>query len=271
MAKYNVSKSEAKRLGIKRVKISGSSKKKSSKKSSSKKATKKIKKYYKEKVEVVKKKAKIETKRLQEDLTNIFKELGIDQTRATEDYIRNISNIEANKAADVEDLNYYVSTTTERTGENLDTSLARESRRFELEGDRINQELANLGRTFSERRPEQLAREESEITTMGIQTEAKRSFQDIARYEATLNRDIELKYGQQEELAETGKERSLEDILNVQREEKLRIKRGKEDIAFGKAIDIKDLSYGKDTDIGTTEQLFKTQQSYEDWQKELYG
>ena len=266
MAEYNVSKGEAKRLGIKRYKISGGSSS-----SDSKKATKKIDKYYDEKEEDIKKKSKTDTKRLQEDLKNILADVGVATNRATEDYIRNIGNIAEDKATDIDDLNYYVQTQSDRTGEDLESALAKEARRFSLEGDRINQELADAGMTFSDRRPEKIAAESSRIATEGIQTEANRSFQDIARYEATLNRDIEQKYGRQEEEAGIAKERTIEDILNARDDAILRNKRGQEDIAFGKAVDIRDISYSRDTDTALTEQLFKSEQSRRSNEVDLFG
>jgi len=231
---------------------------------SQKKAESKIKKYYGEKKVTVEQRAATDTLRLQQDMTRILQESGIAQNRATEDYIRNIGNINANKSADVEDLNYYVSTSNQRTGEDLQTSLQKEARRFGLESERINQELADSGLTFSERRPEQIAQGGNAMNLTDIQTEANRSFQDISRYEMAKNRDLQLKYGQQTEEQEVSKTRSLEDILNSQQEATLTKQRGIEDIAFGKAVDIRDISYGQDTDIATIGQTFAAQHSLED-------
>jgi len=222
-----------------------------------KKAEKQIKKYYGEKETQVKKKAATDTSRLQKDITNILQDSGVASNRATEDYIRNIGNIESNKAADVSDLNYYVQTATQRTGEDLTTALQKESRRFGLESEKINQELADSGMTFSERRPEQIAREGNAQNLTDVQTEANRSFQDIARYESAKNRDLELKYGQQTEEQNVSKTRTLENILNDQQEATLAKRRGIENVAFEKAVDIKDISYSRDTDIATTGQLFE--------------
>jgi hypothetical protein len=244
-------------VSLKEYKASKGSSSKSS--SSDKSAKKQIKKYYGEEEEQVKKKAETDTKRLQEDLASIMRDAGITSTRATEDYIRNIGNIQANKAADVADINDYVKTNTGRTQEDLDTSLAKESRRYALESDKINQDLADSGLTFSERTPEKVAAAGTAETQAGIQTEANRSFQDIARYEAVKNRDVELKYGQQTEEATTTKTRTLEDVLNEQADKAQKIQRGQEDVAFGKASDIRDISYNKDTalynvDLNTAQQ-----------------
>jgi hypothetical protein len=235
---------------------------KSSSKSSSssdKAAKKQISKYYDENKKNTEQKAATDTARYQEDLANIMRDSGITATRSTEDYIRNIANIEANKAADVSDINDYVATNKGRTQEDLDTSLAKESRRYALEQDNINQNLADQGLTFSERTPEKVAAAGTAETQAGIQTEANRSFQDIARYEAVKNRDVELKYGQQTEQATTTKTRTLEDILNDTADKQQKIQRGLEDVAFGKAQDIRDISYSKDTalynvDLNTAQQ-----------------
>jgi len=222
-----------------------------------KKSEKEIKKYYKEKSQQTEASSALQTKKLQQDVANIMRDSGIAGTRATEDYIRNIGNIAANKSADVNDLNDYVKTNTGRIQEDLDTSLAKESRRYSVEYDRINQNLADTGMTFSERRPEQIAKAENLTTIQGIQTEANRSFADIQRYEAAKNRDIELKYGQQTEQATTAKTRTLEDILNEQKDAQSKLNLGQESIALEKATALKDISYGSDTDIATTGQLFE--------------
>ena len=159
-------------------------------------------------------------------------------------------------------MNYYVQTQSQRTGEDLQTALQKEARRFGLESEKINQELADSGLTFSERRPEQIAQGGNAQNLADVQTEANRSFQDISRYEMAKNRDLQLKYGQQKE--EVSKTRSLEDILNSQQEATLTKQRGIEDIAFGKAVDIRDISYGQDTDIATIGQTFAAQHSLED-------
>lgn len=236
-----------------------SSKKKKSK--AEKKAEKKIKKYYKEKEETTKKRAEMDAKRIQEDLDRIYAEAGIAKTRAMEDYERNIKNIEDNQAADKDDLNYYLTTTRGRTQEDLDTSLAKETRRYSLEWEKINQGLADSGLTFSDRRPEKIAQETSEIAKQDINREASRSFQDIARYEAAKTRDLELKYGQATEQVETQKNRTLEDILNEQNRATTQAQRGQEDVSFNLDTSLKDISYGKDTDIATTGQMFDQQSS----------
>lgn len=246
-------------------------KKKKSSSSAEKKAVKKIKKYYEEKESDVKKKAETESKRLQEDLDRVLKDAGIAKTRAIEDYQRNIRNIEAGKSADLDDLNNYTVTQKGRTQEDLDTALAKETRRYTLEQDKINQTLADSGLTFSEREPEKVAAEDTAITRKGFQTEAERSFQDIARYETVKNRDIQLKYGDLTAEAETQKARSLEDILNTQQAAEQKIKRGEEDVAFGKAIDVRDISYGRDTDVATTEQLFENQKATDKNNELLYN
>ena len=261
MASDNEKRAAALGISLKAYKASDEYKVKKSIKSSKedeKKAKKKIEKYYKEEKGYVEKKASTETQRLQEDMTRIIGDLGITKTRTIEDYIRNIGNLNESKAADVDDLNYYVSTAQQRTGEDLDTALMKESRRFGLEQERINESLADAGLTFSERRPEQIAKEESAINVSGVQREANRSFQDIARYETAKNRDIELKYGQLTEEANVSKKRTLEDILNEKQAQTIKNQRGIQDIAFGKAKDIRDTSYGRDTDVASTGQLFST-------------
>lgn len=252
MAKLSKNEKNAAKLNMTLKEYKASSYYKKDKKggsSSEKDAKKGIKKYYKEKESDVKQKAKTDTERYQEDLRRVMSESGIVQTRATEDYIRNIGNLDENKAADVADIAEYVKTQSGRTQEDLDLALAKEFRRYSIEQDRINEDLASRGMTFSERRPEQLAQEEGKLATEGIQREANRSFQDIARYEAVKNRDIELKYGQQSSDESTKKTRTIEDAVREQQAREQNIQRGVQDVAFGKAQDIRDIGYGLDSAI----------------------
>lgn len=249
----------AAKLGIS-LKAYKASKKSSSKSSSSKdenKATKKIKKYYEEKEKTSREQAELDTKRLQEDLANIYKYAGIGTTRAIEDYNSQIENIEANKALDVQSLNDYLTTNRGRTQEDLDTSLAKENRRYSLEYDKINQDLANRGLTFSERRDETIAKESSALAKADIQTEANRSFQDITRYETAKTAEMALKYGQQTKETETAKARTLEDIANEQQKAMLQNTRNVQDTSIGLKNTLSDISYGKDTDVALTKQMFE--------------
>lgn len=264
MASKNEKAAEKAGKSLKEYKASKKPSSKDKKKSSSKdekKAKKEVKKYYGQKEADTKAKAEMETKRLQEDLTRLLADVGIAQTRATEDYIRNIGNIEANKAIDVAGVNDYVTVNRGRTQEDLDTSLAKEMRRFTLESDQINENLADRGLTFSERTPERIAKESTAIARTGIQTEAARSFQDIARYETAKNMEIQNKYGQQVAEEETKKVRTLEDILNEQQKKAQAIQRGEQDIAFGKAIDLRDIEYSKNDAVSTIGNYYDSQEA----------
>lgn len=247
-----------KKYGKTPTKESSSASKKSS---GEKKAVKQVKKYYSEKKTDVTAKAETDTKRYQEDLDRVLADAGIAKTRATEDYIRNIGNIEANKSADVAQLNDYVITSRGRTQEDLTTSLAKEARRYFLEYDKINSDLADRGLTFSERTPERIARETSMQNVADINLEASRSFADIARYETAKNADIQLKYGQQTEQTTTAKTRTLEDILNEQQQKAQTVQRGKEDVAFGKAIDLRDIDYQSSDAISNIGNYYDTQRN----------
>lgn len=254
-------------LGISLKEYKNSSEYKNKKKSDSKKESKKdkkkaekqTKKYYKEKEGYVKETAETSLKRLQEDLDRIFTDLGIQKTRALEDYTRNIGNIEQNKSADVDDLNYYVETSKGRTQEDLDTALAKETRRYELEAENINQNLADAGLTFSERTPEKIAQETSQLAKEESNVEARRSFQDIARYEATKNRDIEIKYGQQATAEETTKTRTLEDIIADQTKAQQKVSRDTKDIKLGLKENLSDLGYQKSDTLSDIGNDYKSQ------------
>lgn len=234
-----------------------------------KKAKAQVKKYYGEKKTDVTTKATTDTKRLQEDLQRILNESGVQQTRATEDYVRNIGNIEANKKLDVDQLADYVKTNSTRTQEDLDTSLAKEARRFSLESDQVNQSLAERGRTFSDRTEEKIIQAEDKQTVADISQVAARSFNDISRYEAAKNAEVQLKYGQQTEAAGVEKKRSIEDILNEQQTKETQISRGGEDIAFGKATDIRDLDYSENDALSNIENFYDVQNNALKTQKKL--
>ena len=248
MARYNMSKREAKRSGKKRKKISGSSKKSSS--SSEKKAKKEAEKYYEEESISAKKTAKTYTDRLTADLDKIYADAGIAKTRATEDYNTNIGNITNEKNTGLDDLDYYVSTSTERTGEDLQTALASETRRFEIEGDKINRSLAAAGLTFSERKSEKTAEETSRLQSEAINVEANRSFADIERYQFAKNRDIEDKFSREIGEAGTTKKRTIENINDTVSSTKTAIGRQKEDISTGLADTLRQLERGEKVDVG---------------------
>ena len=261
MAKLSAREKWAKKTGRPKSEYKSKDKKSSSSKDE-KKATEKIKEYYDEKSGTAKEQAALETTRLQEDAANILKEAGISTTRATEDYLRNIGNIGANKTLDVSSLNDYVSVNKGRTQEDLDVALAKESRRYALDYDQINQSLADQGMTFSERTPERVAQEDYALNTQGINLEANRSFQDIARYEAAKTAELNLKYGTQTAEAETSKTRTLEDIVNDQQKALMANTRNTQDISSNLKQILTDYSYGKDTDVALTKQSFETAELY---------
>jgi|GEM_PF-4234272 len=236
--------------------------KKSKAKKAAKKAKKEAKKYYKKKTEQAKSHAATDTKRYQEDLTRIINESGIAKTRAMEDYIRNIGNIEANKAADIADIDTYVNTNRGRTQEDLDTSLAKESRRYAIEYDKTNQGLAEAGLTFSERTPEKIIQGENVQNVADIQTAAQRSFQDIANYEASKRRNVELTYGQQTAETEKTKTRTLEDIAADIEKAQVAAGRGTEDVATKLAENLTDYGYQEKDVVSGIQNAYDVQQNY---------
>jgi len=159
-------------------------------------------------------KARLDTEKLANDTAQALRDAGIQLSRAGENYLNSITNINNNKAADRDDIANYVATQKGRTQEDLDASLARETRRYEIEYDKTNQNLADTGLTFSERKQEKVDAQGNAMNVAGTNLVANRSFQDIARLEATKNRDIELKYGQLTQEAEATKSRTIEDIIN---------------------------------------------------------
>jgi hypothetical protein len=236
-----------------------SKKKKASK--AKKKAEKQIKKYYGEKEQSAKDKEATDRKRLGEDLDRVLADAGITKTRAMEDYIRNMGNISANKAADVADIDTYVNTKKGRTTEDLTTSLAKESRRYAIEYDKTNQDLANTGMTFSERTPEKIIQAENVQKVADVETAAQRSFQDISNYEASKRRNVELTYGQQAQATETSKTRTIEDIASDITKAQVEAGRTGEDLTTGLTSDLRSLNYAEKGGLSDIQGDFDTQKS----------
>jgi hypothetical protein len=256
-AKLGISLKEYK---AKKNKSSSSSKKSSSK--DEKKAKKEVKKYYEEKTGFAKEEKALSAKQVQEDLNNVFLEAGITKTRAMEDYVTNIGNIEANKTLDNKTLSEYVSSERGKTTEDLATSLAKESRRYSIESDKINQDLADKGLTFSERTPEQIAKGDYAQNTADINTEANRSFADIARYEATKTAETSLKYGQLTSEAESKKTRTLEDVINDQEEAQraAALKNSSLDLSLKQTLS--DVGYQKSDKLSDISNYYDEQKNY---------
>jgi ribosomal protein S4 len=234
-----------------------SKKKKASK--AKKKAEKQIKKYYGEKEQSAKDKEATDRKRLGEDLDRVLADAGITKTRAMEDYTRNMENIANNKAADVADIDTYVNTQKGRTTEDLTTSLAKESRRYAIEYDKTNQDLADTGMTFSERTPEKIIQAENVQNVDDVETAAQRSFQDIANYEASKRRNVELTYGQQMQEQETSKTRTIEDIASDIEKAQVAAGRTGEDLTTGLTEDLRDLGYQKSDSISGVGNAYDSQ------------
>ena len=238
--------------------------------SSQGKAVKKTQKYYKEKKEFVTKKAKTDTKRLTEDFQRVFRAAGIEKSRTEEDYVRNIRNITEDRAADSDDLNNYLTTNRGRTQEDLDVGLAKEARRYSLEMDATQQSLAarnlaygNLGGGGVR------AKEEGDVTaehgekTGDISRTARRSFEDLARYEYVKNRQIQTEYGRAEEMAGVKKGRDIQDVDLAVDRQKTSTERGQQDVSFAKKRDYWEIEHSKDSDVANVEQQFRKQRQAE--------
>ena len=225
---------------------------------SKKKAKKKIEKYYDSRKDRATGEKDTKKDRLSEDLAEIMRLSGIATDRAMDNYIKNAGRIDRNEGVDLEGLDQYVETQSSRTQEDLDTSLAKEFRRFDLESDQINQNLAASGMTFSERTQEQIARGNNNQNNADIDKVAERSFTDIANYETAKSKEIENKYGDLREDNETTKNQTLEDILNAQTEAQRQNSYGVEDADTDYANTMEDLGYAEDTDKSGIEVAYDT-------------
>lgn len=222
------------------------------------KASKKQKDYYKHKEKSVKKRAKVDIKRLGEDFQNVLRMAGIEINRTTDDWVRNMANLAEDRAADTDDMNYYVQTQQGRTQEDLDTSLYKEARRYELETARNAESLASRNLVYSGLPTQQGGIAGYEKRELGIQntdirkdinTQAQRSFEDIARYEFQKSRDITSKYNRAEFESTLSKDRGIEDIgFGVDRA-RLSKDRGVWDINFNKKNDLYENTAQKNTSL----------------------
>ena len=217
-------------------------------------AVSKIKDYYEEEKKLADEEEHRTIDRLKEDLQRVLRLAGIAKTRAEEDYIRNMERLKENKETDVEDLNYYVKTQSERTEEDASTNLRREAQRFDLEQYKLNQTLASKNLVFSgmkgvRGREQGLIDVENKENVLGIETEKKRSFEDIKRYEFTKNREIETTFERGTQDEERTKIRGIEDIDLGVEENKIKTERGIEDADIKEDLLKRDFEYAKDTDV----------------------
>lgn len=159
------------------------------------KEQKAAKKYYEDKKEFSEDKYKLTKKQIQEDLALVLEAAGVEKSQAIEDYTRNISRLEEDKATDLEDLNYYLTTTKGRTQEDLDVSLGKELRTYNLTMDREAESLQSRNLVFSglngvRGKEERQIQEEYDSNVSDFMRSAKRSFEDLNRLEFTKTASI---------------------------------------------------------------------------------
>jgi len=240
------------------------------------KARKQIKKYYEKKKGFVRKKAKWETKKLEEDFQRILREADVAKSQTEEDWVRNMKNITENKAADLESIDYYVRTNRGRTQEDLDTSLRREARRYDLTMGRTRESLATRRVTFGglggvRAKEEGLVTEEHTEKKLDIETAGKRSFQDIARYEFEKNRAVEMRFGQEESLLGQKKRFALENIGLQTEKARMGKEHGIKDISLAKKESYFDLKSARRTDQAQSEAMFAEQYMRDKYQPLLWN
>lgn len=222
-----------------------------------------IEEYYEEQAEFREERADMDIDRLKEDFERVLRMAGIQKTRAEEDYKRNLGNIVQKKKADKDDLNYYIETQETRTQEDLDSALAREAFRYEMEQERLNRSLATKNLVFGGLGKGGVAgsmkgqlEQEHEFQEEEFETEAERSFQDLKREEYVKNRNIEMQFEQQKGELGVKKKRAIEDAefrVEGARTEK---ERGIEDIKFGEDREEWRTERLEDTDIADIQRQF---------------
>lgn len=198
--------------------------------------------------------------RLKEDFNNVLKAAGIETNRTTEDWTRNMQNLAENKAADTEDMNYYVNTERSRNQEDLDTSLYKEARRYELDTLRNSESLASRNLVYSNMGGQQggiAGGEKRDLaitnkdTQKDLNVKAQRSFEDIARYEYSKSRDITMKYNRDTNESTIAKNRGLEDINIGVDNKRIANQRDIWDTKFNNKADVYDLNKRKANTMGS--------------------
>jgi hypothetical protein len=243
------------------AKASGKDKEKFRESASGKEYTN-VEEYFKEQRKQARKKAKISTERYKQDFQNLMQDLGVMKSQALEDYTTNLDRIRENKETGLESLDYFVKTQTERTEEDLDESLAKEARRFELNLDRKQRSLASKGLTFGglggiRQEQEGLVKQEHQDVVGELKKQAKRSFQDIQRQEFVKNREIEQRFEREKEDIKKTKKRTLADINQQKRDASLTKERSLEDVSLNKEQSLREYEYQENEAKANIESTFK--------------
>jgi len=237
--------------------------------------SKKIKKYYKEKDALQDRDYDISKDKLVKDFKLILEEAGFSKNDLMEDYTRNLKRLDENKSTDVEALNYYLDINKGRTQEDLDVSLGKELRNFNLTMERSDESIAERNLAFSglsgvRGKEEGDILAETESNNADYMRGAQRSFQDLDRLETVKNLSIETQYGRDVEDTTTAKERGIRDIdFGVKK-----AKQNKESAVSSLNLGKEKLNwaddYAKDTSLATNTSNFDAQRLKEKYAKPLW-
>lgn len=236
----------------------------------------KIKDYYEESEEFIGKQHKLDEAKLKKDFKLVLEQAGFKKDWIMEDFTRNMKRLAEDKATDTEELNYYLDTNRERTQEDLDTSLAKELRSYNLTMDREAQSLAERNLAFSGLSGIR-GKEEGDITAEYESNKAdylrtaKRSFQDLERLETVKSAAIERQYLRDVGDTRTAKERGIQEIDFATKQAKSNRNFALDQLHLTKKKDLWDLDYSKDTDIALTESQFDAQRKQEQYEKPLWN
>jgi len=181
------------------------------------KETKAAKKYYAQKEEFADRGYDLDSDKLKKDFELVLEEAGFKKDWLMEDFTRNIKRLAEDKETDIEDLNYYLSTNRGRTQEDLDVSLTKELRSYNLNMDREAESLQERNLVFSglggvRGKEERQIKTEYQSNKEDFERTAKRSFQDLERLELVKTAAIEREYMRDVEDTTTTKERGIKQI-----------------------------------------------------------
>jgi hypothetical protein len=224
-------------------------------------AKRKVTEYYDKKKEFATRTKDIDSNRLAEDFQSVLREAGISKTRYEEDFSLNMRNLVEDKATDIEDINYYKEINTGRTQEDLDTALNREMRRYRLEYEKSEEQLGSQGLLYGSlggirgKAEEALDTEHQEKTT-DVSTAARRSFQDIARYEAVKTAAVNRTYSRNVEEAAMKKNRGVQDVDLDIGNASTRQSRGLQDLSNKYEEDVYNLEALKGSDVMSIYNVF---------------
>jgi hypothetical protein len=153
-----------------------------------------------------------------DSLALVLKGIGYKEGDINQDFIKVAGRLAEDKATGLENIDYWTKTNSARTQEDLDTSLEKENRRYEIQTDRNNLDMTAKNQVFSgfggvRGEIEGRASDQNQSNVKDVKTVAARSFQDIQRDEFAKTQAVMQAYTRGEKDATDTKDRGLRDLV----------------------------------------------------------